>query len=71
MNLLLVIQMLVSILLLLVILVQANGTSLGRAFGGGASYHTRRGAEKMIFNATIFLGIAFVTLSLLNLVINK
>ena len=71
MNLILIFQMLVSILLLLVILIQANGTSLGRAFGGGASYHTKRGAEKAIFNATIFLGVVFVALSLLNLVANK
>jgi preprotein translocase subunit SecG len=71
MNWLLLLQLLVSVFLLLTILVQANGTSLGRAFGGGASYHTRRGAEKAIFNATIFLGFVFVFLSLLNLVLNK
>lgn len=71
MNLLLILQILVSILLLLSILVQANGTSVGRAFGGSASYHTKRGAEKALFVATIALAIIFVTLSIANLVVNK
>lgn len=71
MNLLLIAQMIVSVLLLLVILIQANGTSLGRSFGGSATYHTKRGAEKAIFTSTIVLAIIFVLLSLLNLTINK
>src|SRR3989344_4851412 len=43
------------------------------AFGGGAggsgSYHTRRGLEKFMFGATVFCGILFVCLAVLNLVI--
>ena len=69
MNPLLFLQMAVSIILLLAILIQANGTSLGRSFGGGmTNYHTKRGAEKALFYATIVLGIFFVGLSLLNLI---
>lgn len=68
MNVLLIAQMAVSILLLLTILVQAKGTSLGRAFGGSTSYHTKRGAERALFMTTIFLAIIFVGLSLLNLI---
>ena len=71
MNLILVLQMLVSVLLLLAILVQANGTSLGRAFGGTTSYHTKRGAERALFIGTIILGSVFVLLSLLNLIVNR
>lgn len=63
--------MLVSVLLLLAILVQAKGTSLGRAFGGSTSYHTKRGAERALFIGTMVLGIIFVFLSLLNLTINR
>ena len=70
MNPLLLLQMIVSILLLLAILIQAKGTSLGRAFGGQTSYHTKRGAEKALFYATIILGLLFVGLSLLNLIIS-
>lgn len=68
MNILLIAQMAVSILLLLAILVQAKGTSLGRAFGGSTSYHTKRGAERALFMTTIFLAVIFVGLSLLNLI---
>ena len=68
MNPLLLLQMVVSVLLLLAILVQAKGTSLGRAFGGLTSYHTKRGAEKALFYATIILSLLFVVLSLLNLI---
>lgn len=67
----LILQMLVSLLLLLSILVQANGTSLGRSFGGMTNYHTKRGAERALFVATIVLGISFVLLSLLNLIVNR
>jgi len=70
MNPLLLLQMIVSILLLLAILIQAKGTSLGRAFGGQTSYHTKRGAEKALFYATVVLGLLFVGLSLLNLIIS-
>ena len=68
MNPLLLLQMIVSILLLLAILIQAKGTSLGRALGGQTSYHTKRGAEKALSYATIILGLLFVGLSLLNLI---
>lgn len=71
MNIILVLQMLVSILLLLAILVQANGTSLGRSFGANASYHTKRGAERALFLGTMVLGVIFVLLSLLNLTVNR
>lgn len=71
MNIILILQMLVSILLLLAILVQANGTSLGRSFGASASYHTKRGAERALFFGTMVLGVIFVLLSLLNLTINR
>jgi len=71
MSWLLILQIIVSLLLLFSILIQANGTSVGRAFGGNTSYHTKRGAEKTLFVATIILSIVFIALSLLNLTINK
>jgi len=57
-------------LMVLFILVQTRGSSLGAAFGGDTSYYrSRRGAEAVIFNATIVLGVVFVlsvTLSVLS-----
>lgn len=71
MSLLPILQILVSLLLIFSILIQANGTSVGRAFGGSTSYHTKRGAERTLFIATIALSAIFVGLSLLNLALNK
>lgn len=48
-------------LMILFILIQTRGSSLGAAFGGDTSYYrSRRGAEAVIFNATIVLGVVFV-----------
>ncbi len=69
-NLLLISQITVSISLMILILLQQRGSSLGSAFGGsGEFYSARRGAEKKIFWATVVLGTAFVALALLNITI--
>lgn len=53
-------------MLIVVILLQTSSAGAGGAFGGGdmdGGYHTRRGFEKTIFNATIVLGILFAVVS--------
>ena len=59
-----------SILMVLFILIQSRGQSLGAAFGGDTNfYRSRRGAEAVIFNATIVLSVIFglsVILSILS-----
>lgn len=66
------IQIGLAILLVALILLQQTSSTLGGAFGGGdnwsASFHTRRGAEKVIFNGTIVIAILFVAISLVRLV---
>ncbi len=62
----LIIQILVSIVLVAVIVLQSKGTGLGAAFGGTTSYHTKRGMEKSLFATTIILSIAFVVLAMIN-----
>ena len=63
-------QLIVAIFLIISILFQQRGTALGSAFGGeGGFYATRRGIQKKIFWATIFLGALFIVLALLNLII--
>ncbi len=55
-------QIAISILLILAILLQQRGSSLGGAFGGdnfSATFHTRRGAEKVLFQASIVLAFLF------------
>jgi protein translocase SecG subunit len=57
------IQIALSILLVLFVLLQQTGASVGGAFGGdnfSAAYHTRRGSEKWLFYATIIAGTLFV-----------
>lgn len=61
-----IVQIVISVLLITVIILQAKGTGLGSAFGGGGSYHTKRGAEKFLFTATIVLGVAFVVVAFFN-----
>ncbi len=61
-------QMLISIMLIVVVLLQTRGTDIGSAFGGGgggggSSFRTRRGLEKTLFQLTIVLAVIFVAMS--------
>lgn len=52
-------EIVISLLLSAVILVQQQGVGLGGAFGGeGNIYRSRRGVEKFLFYATIVLAVA-------------
>mgnify|MGYP001051154601 CR=1 FL=1 len=63
-------QIILSILLVVLILLQAQGTGLGSTWGGGGeTYHTRKGVEKIIFVATIVAIFIFVLLSIANLIL--
>jgi len=71
-NILPYIQVTLSVLLVIVILLQQTGAGLGGAFGGADSssgFHTRRGAEKVLFYATIIIAILFAGSAFLALVI--
>lgn len=63
-------QMLISIVLIVVVLLQARGTDVSEMFGGGggggSSFRTRRGLEKTLFQLTIILAIVFVGISALS-----
>lgn len=56
-------QAVLSILLMATILVQAKGSGLGTAWGGGGEFHSsRRGVEKALLIFTIILsGLFFIT----------
>ncbi|HXK33206.1 MAG TPA: preprotein translocase subunit SecG [Dehalococcoidia bacterium] len=58
-------QIIVSIMLTLVVLLQAKGAGIGAAFGGATStsFRTRRGLEKTLFQLTIVLAVVFLALS--------
>lgn len=63
MSFLLVLQILISLSLILVVVMQSKGTGLGRAFGS-TTYHAKRGIEKSLFIVTIVLAVAFVGLAM-------
>ena len=60
-------QIILALLLIAAVLLQAQGTGLGAAFGGGGNvYRTKRGAEKKLFQATIVIAILFFGVALTN-----
>ena len=62
-----IVQLILSVALIVLILLQAKGSGLGGIFGGDTSsvYKTRRGVEKTLFNLTIGLSIVFFLMSLI------
>ena len=63
-------QIALAALLVAAILLQQTSASTGGALGGSdalGSYHTRRGGEKMLFNATVVLAVLFAFTALLSL----
>lgn len=64
------IQIILAILFILTVLVQQKGSGLGSTFGGEMSfYRTKRGAEKMLFYASITLVVLFIISSIVGLVV--
>jgi preprotein translocase subunit SecG len=64
------IQIIISVALITLILLQAKGSGLGGIFGGDSSiYKTRRGVEKTLFQATIGLAAAFFIVSILSVLL--
>ncbi len=68
---LLILQIVISLTLTALILMQAKGVGLGRAWGGGGEfYKSRRGVEKIVFQLTILFVIAFLISSIANLLVS-
>ena len=67
-----IVQIILSITLIALALLQGKGGGLGGIFGGdGGVYRTRRGVEKLIFQATIGVAVAFFLVSILIVVLPK
>jgi len=68
-NIWLIVQAVLSVLIIASVLLQTQGGGLGQSFGGGSgSYHTRRGLEKVLYNATIVLIALFAVASIAALI---
>lgn len=64
---LIVFQVVVALLLIVSILLQSRGTGLGAGFGGdGSGYYAKRGFEKFLVYASVFLTILFIILAGVN-----
>jgi len=67
------VQVILSVLLVGAILLQRSSADTGGALGGGEGigsvYHTKRGLEKIIFNATILIALLFAASAFVALLI--
>lgn len=69
-NILSFVQILISIVLIISILLQAKGTGLGNVFGGGGeTFRSKRGMEKILYTFTIVLCVLFLISSLLGVIV--
>ncbi len=67
-NILTISQIIISLSLIFLIVLQAKGVGLGRAWGGGGEfYKSRRGVENIIFKSTIIIAVLFLAATILNL----
>ncbi len=66
-------QLVVSIILIGLVLLQERSGGTGGLFGGveGSSYSTRRGLERVIFWATLVCAALFAALTVLSLALPK
>jgi protein translocase SecG subunit len=66
---LLAVHIIITLVLIALILLQNSKGGLQSGVGGGA-YRSRRGAERIVFIATIVMAVLFCITSFLNLVIH-
>jgi preprotein translocase subunit SecG len=67
-----IVQIILSVALIALIVLQAKGSGLGGIFGGdtGSVFKTRRGVERTLFNLTIGLSIVFFLMSLVTVLLS-
>ena len=65
-----IVQIIVSVALIALAVMQSKEAGMGRMFGGDSSiYRTRRGVEKTIFQLTIIMAVVFFLTSMLNVLV--
>jgi len=68
-NIVLIIQIILSVALTVLVLIQVKGTGIGRTFGGGSVSFTRRGIEKAVFRFTFVIGFLFILAAITELLV--
>ena len=69
-----IVQIILSVALITAIVLQSKGAGLGGLTGGsegGGVFRARRGVEKLVFNITIVLAIAFFITAVINVVVTN
>ena len=66
-------QIILSILLIILIMLEVRGTSMGGFLSSGDSpvYRTRRGFERTLLNVTIGVAILFFIVSIVNVILSS
>jgi preprotein translocase subunit SecG len=64
-------QIVISVVLIGVILLQTRNSGLGSSFGGDSIYKTRRGLDRTLFQMTIALAVLFGLISLASVLFNR
>jgi preprotein translocase subunit SecG len=60
-------QILISVVLILLILMQTRGTGFASGYSADTSiFRTRRGVEKTVFQLTIIVGVVFILVSVIS-----
>ena len=60
-NIILITQIIISVVLVILILMQPKGVGLGRAWGGaGEFYKSKRGVERIVFYMTLIFTLVFL-----------
>lgn len=69
MNIFTIFQIIISVLLVVTVVLQSRGSDAGLAFGGGGeTFRSKRGLEKVLFYTTIILAVLFAANSILALI---
>ncbi|MCL4459310.1 MAG: preprotein translocase subunit SecG [Chloroflexi bacterium] len=64
-----IVEMILSIVLIVVILLQTKGAGFSGTFSADTSiFRTRRGIEKTLFNFTIILAVIFLLVSVISVI---
>ena len=68
-----IVQILISIVLIGVVMLQARGSGFSATFNSSDSsiYRTRRGVEKTLFNFTVGLAVVFVAISIASVFVSR
>lgn len=65
-----IVQIVLSVILVSLILLQVKGSGLGSTFGGEmAFYRTKRGAERILFYLTIIFSVLFLAATIIGLIV--